>query len=53
MTSIISRAFYSYDNRYLLTATYRRDGSSKFAKGNRYGHFPSVSIGWNVAEENL
>ena len=53
MTSIISRAFYSYDNRYLLTATYRRDGSSKFAKGNRYGHFPSVSIGWNVAEEKF
>lgn len=51
LTSIISRAFYSYDNRYLITATYRRDGSSKFAKNNRYGHFPSVSVGWNVAEE--
>lgn len=53
MTSIISRVFYSYDNRYLLTATYRRDGSSKFAPDNRYGHFPSVSVGWNVAEEKF
>lgn len=53
LTSIISRVFYSYDNRYLLTATYRRDGSSKFAKNNRYGHFPSVSAGWNVAQERF
>ncbi len=51
LTSIISRAFYSYDQRYLLTATYRRDGSSKFRKGNRYGHFPSFSVGWNMKEE--
>lgn len=53
LTSIISRVFYSYDNRYLITATYRRDGSSKFAKDNRYGHFPSVSVGWNIAEEHF
>lgn len=53
LTSVISRVFYSYDNRYLFTATYRRDGSSKFAKGNRYGHFPSASVGWNVAEEHF
>ncbi|MCF0255144.1 MAG: TonB-dependent receptor [Bacteroides heparinolyticus] len=53
LTSIISRVFYSYDNRYLITATYRRDGSSKFAKNNRYGYFPSVSVGWNVSEEHF
>lgn len=53
LTSIMARLFYSYDNRYLITATYRRDGSSKFAKKNRYGHFPSVSLGWNVAEEHF
>lgn len=53
LTSIISRVFYSYDSRYLITATYRRDGSSKFAKGNRYGHFPSASVGWNIAEEHF
>lgn len=51
LTSIISRAFYSYDDRYLLTATYRRDGSSKFSKKNRYGHFPSFSLGWNLKQE--
>lgn len=51
LTSIISRAFYSYKNRYLVTATLRRDGSSKFAKENRYGNFPSFSVGWNMAEE--
>ncbi|MBL1409032.1 SusC/RagA family TonB-linked outer membrane protein [Sphingobacterium faecale] len=53
LTSIISRAFYSYDDRYLLTATYRRDGSSKFNKDNRYGHFPSFSLGWNVMQESF
>ncbi len=53
MTSVIARAFYSYNNRYLLTLTYRRDGSSKFAKDNRYGNFPSASLGWNIAEERF
>ena len=53
MTSILGRVFYSYDNRYLITATIRRDGSSKFGKSHRYGNFPSVSIGWNIAEESF
>lgn len=53
LTSIISRLFYSFDNRYLITATFRRDGSSKFASKNRYGNFPSVSLGWNIAEESF
>lgn len=53
LTSILGRVFYSYKNRYLLTATIRRDGSSKFAKANRYGNFPSVSVGWNIAEESF
>ena len=53
LTSLLSRLFYSYDNRYLLTLTYRRDGSSKFAPGNRYGNFPSFSLGWNLAEERF
>lgn len=53
MTSILARAFYSYKNRYLITATLRRDGSSKFAADNRYGNFPSVSVGWNMAEESF
>lgn len=53
LTSVISRVFYSYDNRYLVTATYRRDGSSKFAEDNRYGNFPSLSVGWNISEEQF
>lgn len=53
LTSVMGRLFYSYKNRYLITATIRRDGSSKFAKSNRYGNFPSVSVGWNIAEENF
>lgn len=53
LTSVMGRVFYSYKNRYLITATIRRDGSSKFAKSNRYGNFPSVSVGWNIAEENF
>lgn len=53
LTSLLGRAFYSYDNRYLITATIRRDGSSKFASGHRYGNFPSVSIGWNIGEEKF
>lgn len=52
LTSILGRAFYSYKNRYLLTATIRRDGSSKFGPNNRYGNFPSASVGWNIAEED-
>lgn len=53
LTSVLGRAFYSYDDKYLITATIRRDGSSKFAPSNRYGNFPSVSLGWNIAEENF
>lgn len=53
LTSILARAFYSYKNRYLITATIRRDGSSKFGTNYRYGNFPSVSVGWNVAEESF
>lgn len=53
LTSIMGRVFYSYKNRYLLTATIRRDGSSKFAENNRYGNFPSASLGWNIAEESF
>ena len=53
LTSVMGRVFYSYNNRYLITATIRRDGSSKFAQQYRYGNFPSVSLGWNIAEENF
>lgn len=53
LTSILGRVFYSYQNKYLFTATIRRDGSFKFGKNNRYGYFPSFSLGWNVAEEKF
>lgn len=53
LTSILGRVFYSYQNKYLFTATMRRDGSSKFGKNNRYGYFPSFSLGWNIAEEKF
>ncbi len=51
--SYFGRAFYSYDDRYLLTATLRRDGSSKFAKGNRWGWFPSAALAWRVSNESF
>lgn len=51
LTSLLGRVFYSYNNKYLLNITYRRDGSSKFLKDYRYGSFPSFSIGWNISEE--
>lgn len=51
--SFFGRAMYSYADRYLLTATLRRDGSSNFGAGNRYGTFPSVSVGWRISEESF
>jgi TonB-linked SusC/RagA family outer membrane protein len=47
------RGFYSFNSKYLLTATMRADGSSKFAPGNRWGYFPAVSAGWRISEENF
>lgn len=51
--SYFGRAFYSYDDRYLLTATLRRDGSSKFADGNRWGWFPSAALAWKISNESF
>ncbi len=48
-----SRFNYSYDNKYLLQATVRRDGTSKFGPGYRWGNFPSASVGWRVSEESF
>lgn len=49
----IFRGIYSYDNRYFLTATIRADESSKFAKGNRLGIFPSISAAWDIDSESF
>ncbi len=51
--SFYGRAGYSYDSRYILQATIRRDGSSVFGKDNRWGTFPSVSAAWNITEEDF
>ena len=53
MISIYSRINYSYDNRYLLQATIRRDGSSAFGKNNQWGTFPSVSAAWRISHESF
>lgn len=49
--SFFTRAIYSYDNRYVLTATYRADGCSKFVDNNKFGHFPSFAFAWRLSEE--
>lgn len=51
--SFFARAFYSYDDRYLITATLRADGSSNFAKGHRWGYFPSVAAAWRISGESF
>lgn len=51
--SQMGRINYSYDNRYLLTGTVRRDGSSVFSKGHKYGTFPSLALGWNLSREKF
>lgn len=51
LNSYFSRIFYSYKNRYMITANFRYDGSSNFGEGEKWGAFPSVSAGWNFSEE--
>jgi len=53
LESYFGRVNYNFDDRYLLTATVRRDGSSRFAPSNRYGNFPSASVGWNLHNEEF
>ncbi len=51
--SYMGRLNYSFDDRYLLTLTMRADGSSRFGKNNKFGYFPSVAVGWNIANEQF
>lgn len=51
--SFIGRLNYAYNDRYLLTATMRADGTSRFGSDNRWGYFPSVGVGWNITSENF
>jgi TonB-linked SusC/RagA family outer membrane protein len=53
MSSLFGRLSYNYDERYMVQATIRRDGSSRFGTNNKYGVFPSVSLGWNVMNESF
>ncbi len=51
--SYFGRAILNYNDRFLLTATMRADGSSKFGKNNKYGYFPSAAARWNISNENF
>jgi len=51
LQSYFARAIFNYDDKYLLTATFRADGSTKFGSENRYGYFPSFAAAWNIKNE--
>ncbi|WP_298790135.1 SusC/RagA family TonB-linked outer membrane protein [uncultured Allomuricauda sp.] len=53
LESYFTRAIYSFDDRYSVTASFRADGSSKFAEGNKWGYFPSVSAAWRLSNESF
>ena len=53
MMSYFFRANYDYDDKYLLTASVRRDGSSRFGADNRWAVFPAIAVGWNLSKENF
>lgn len=51
LQSFFGRVTYQYHNKYLFTANFRADGSSKFGENNKYGYFPSFSVGWKISDE--
>lgn len=53
LQSFFARALFNYRDRYMLTATFRRDGSTKFGENNEYGNFPSFGAAWNIAQEDF
>lgn len=53
MMSFLTRVNYNYADRYLVTASFRADGSSKFSKANRWGYFPSAAFAWNISNEKF
>ncbi|RKN82513.1 SusC/RagA family TonB-linked outer membrane protein [Ulvibacterium marinum] len=53
LQSYFGRVNYAYDDKYLLTATMRADGSSRFGANNKYGYFPSFALGWNISKEDF
>src|SRR5690606_11421529 len=53
LVSYLGRLNYSFNDKYLLTASFRSDGSSKYSEGNKWGYFPSAAIAWRLSEENF
>jgi TonB-linked SusC/RagA family outer membrane protein len=53
LLSYFAKVNYSYDDKYLASATIRRDGSSKFGQDNRYAYFPAGSVGWRISQEDF
>ncbi|NBA88108.1 SusC/RagA family TonB-linked outer membrane protein [Emticicia sp. CRIBPO] len=53
INSYMARVNYDFNDKYLLTATMRRDGSSRFGENTKYGNFPGVALGWNISNENF
>jgi TonB-dependent starch-binding outer membrane protein SusC len=53
LSSYFGRVNYSYDDRYLFSASLRRDGSSRFAPSNKFGYFPAASVGWKISSEKF
>ncbi|MFI8378173.1 SusC/RagA family TonB-linked outer membrane protein [Leeuwenhoekiella sp. NPDC079379] len=53
LESLLGRVNYNYDSKYLFTFTFRRDGSSRFGSENKWANFPSVALGWNLANESF
>jgi len=53
LSSYFGRINYAYSDRYLLAASLRRDGSSRFAPANKFGYFPAASVGWKISNENF
>jgi iron complex outermembrane receptor protein len=53
LQSFFARAIVNYKDKYLLTATFRADGSTKFGEDNKYGYFPSVGAAWNISREDF
>jgi iron complex outermembrane receptor protein len=53
LQSFFGRVTYQYNNKYLFTANFRADGSSKFGENNKYGYFPSFSFGWKISDEEF
>jgi TonB-linked SusC/RagA family outer membrane protein len=53
IASLMGRVNYAFNDKYLITATIRRDGSSRFGENTKYGNFPGIAVGWNITNENF